>query len=63
MEGYAILGYEIYECPKCPAENGTYYGKTPVLEQAEAVVRNAKRKGRELFLKAVCSDGKKRYMF
>lgn len=63
MAEYTILYYEIYECPQCPTENGKYYGKTPVLEQAKAAVRNAKRDGRELFLKAVCSDGKKRYLF
>lgn len=63
MANYIILHYEIYDCPQCPTENGKYYGKTPVLEQAEAVVRNAKENRRELFLKAVCSDGKKRYMY
>lgn len=61
-EEYAIIGYEIYECPHCPTENGRYYGKTSVLEQAETVVKKAKETGRELFIKAVCSDGKKRYI-
>ena len=62
MTYYTILYYEIYECPQYPTENGKYYGKTPVLEQAEIVVRNAKERGQMLFIKAVCSDGKKRYM-
>lgn len=62
MADYTILYYEIYECPKCPAENGRYYAKTPILEQAEAVVRKAKENGQTLFIKAVCSDGEKRYM-
>lgn len=62
MADYTILYYEIYECPQHPIENGKYYGKTPVLEQAEIVVRNAKERGQMLFIKAVCSDGKKRYM-
>lgn len=62
MADYTILYYEIYECPQHLTENGKYYGKTPVLEQAETVVRNAKECGQMLFIKAVCSDGKKRYM-
>lgn len=62
MADYTILYYEIYECPQHPIENGKYYGKTPVLEQAETVVRNAKEHGQMLFIKAVCSDGKKRHM-
>lgn len=32
------------------------------LEQAENVVGKAKETGKELFIKAICSDGKKRYM-
>ena len=63
MEDYKILYYEIYECPQCPTDSGRYYGKTPVLEQAEIVIRNAKENGELLFMKAVCSDGQKRYMF
>lgn len=62
MEDYTILYYEIYECPQCPTDNGKYFGKTPILGQAETVVRNTKEKGQMLFIKAVCSDGKKRYM-
>lgn len=31
-------------------------------EQAETIVRNAKKRVQMLFLKAVCSDGKKRFM-
>lgn len=62
MADYKILYYEIYEFPQCPADSGRYYGKTPVLEQAETVIRNAKENGELLFMKAVCSDGKKRFM-
>ncbi|MCI9418239.1 MAG: hypothetical protein HFI82_12695 [Eubacterium sp.] len=62
MEDYTILYYEIYECPQCPTDNGKYFGKTPILGQAETVVRNAKERGQMLFIIAVCSDGKKRYM-
>lgn len=62
MEDYTILYYEIYECPQCPTDNGKYFGKTPILEQAETVVRNTKEKGQMLFIKAVCSGGRKRYM-
>ena len=61
MANYTILYYEIYECPQRPTDNGTYYGKTPLSEQAETVVRNAKESGQMLFLKAVCSDGEKRF--
>lgn len=60
MENYEILLYEIYECPKRPTDYGVYYGKTPILEQAETVVKRAKENGKMLFLKAVCSDGKRR---
>lgn len=62
MADYTILYYEIYESPQNPTDSGKYYGKTPVLEQAETVVRNAKERGQMLFIKAVCSDGKRRYM-
>lgn len=63
MADYTILYYEIYKFPRCPTGKGKYYGKTPVLEQAETVISNAKENGELLFMKAVCSDGKKRYMF
>lgn len=62
MAEYTVLYYEIYECPKCPTDNGKYYGKTPIQEQAETIVRNAKKRGQMLFIIAVCSDGKKRYI-
>lgn len=61
-EDYEILCYELYEYPKSPTENGKYYGKTPVLEQAECIVRSAEEAGQRLFIKAVCSDGKMRYI-
>ena len=62
MTDYKILYYEIYECPQKSTDNGKYYGKTPILEQAETVVRKAKESGTMLFIKAVCSDGKRRYV-
>lgn len=61
MENYTIEGYKIYEAPKNPTENGTYIGKTPILEQAETAVNNAKEQGKVYFIKAVCSDGIERY--
>lgn len=61
-EDYEVLGYELYEYPESPTETGKYFGRTPILEQAETIVRNAKTNGKELFIKAVCSDGKKRYI-
>lgn len=62
MKKYAIIGYEIYECPKSPTENGTYYGKTPILKQARDIVEKAKESGKEFFIKAFCSDGVMRYI-
>lgn len=58
---YTILGYELYEFPRSMTDTGKYFGKTPLREQAEAAVRNAKKNGRQLFIKAVCSDGRKRF--
>jgi len=57
-----IISYEIYECPKSPTEDGTYYGKTPIAEQARAIVKKAKESGKVFFIKALCSDGVKRYL-
>lgn len=62
MEDYKILSYEIYVCPQRPTDHGVYYGKTPILKQAETVVRRAKENDQTLFIKAVCSDGKRRYL-
>lgn len=62
MEDYTILYYEICECPQRPTDHGVYYGKTPILEQAETVVRKAKENDQMLFIKAVCSDEKRRYL-
>lgn len=62
MKNYIITGYEIHECPKSPAENSTYYGKTPILKQAKDIIEKAKESGKEYFIKAVCSDGVKRYL-
>lgn len=62
MADYKILYYEICEYPQKPTDNGKYYGKTPVLEQAETIIRKAKESGIMLFMKVVCSDGKKRYL-
>ena len=63
MAGYTILYYEIYELPRCPTDSGRCCGKTPVLEQAKTVITKAKKNGELFFMKAVCSDGQKRYMF
>ena len=61
-EEYQVLGYELYEYPKSPTENGRYYGKAPLLGQAETILKEAKENGLQLFIKAVCSDGKNRYL-
>lgn len=60
-EDYDVLGYEIYECPASPTENGKFYARTQLKGQADDIVMDAKGRGRQLFIKAVCSDGKKRY--
>lgn len=62
MKNYTITGCEIYECPQSPTENGTYYGKTPILNQAQDIVKKAKENGKEFFVKAFCDDGVKRYL-
>lgn len=62
MNEYTILFYEIYICPTVPTANGVYYGKTPILEQAQEVMKLAKENGQSLLIKAVCSDGKRRYL-
>lgn len=62
MADYTVLYYEICECPQHPTDSGKYYGQTPILEQAKTIVSNAKESGQMLFIKAVCSDGKKRYI-
>lgn len=54
--------YEIYLCPENPTENGKYYGKTPILEQAQSVGENGKRNGLSLFIKKICSDGNRIYL-
>lgn len=59
-EDYEVLVYELYEYPKSPKETGKYFCKTPILEQAETIVRKAKETGKQLIIKAVCSDGRKR---
>ncbi len=62
MNNYEIVGYKIYECPQDPRDSGKYRGKTPILDQAKTAVKTAKESGIELFIKAVCSDGKERYL-
>lgn len=60
-EEYEVLYYEIYECPTSPTESGKYFGKTSTKKQAETIALKAKEKGKHFFIKAVCTDGKKRY--
>lgn len=58
---YEILSCKLYKFPRSMTETGEYFGKTPLREQAETAVRNAKADGDPLFIKAVCSDGIERY--
>lgn len=58
---YTVVYYKIYKAPNTPNEKGIYYGKTPILAQAQKVVSNAAKRGEILFIKSVCSDGKERY--
>ena len=62
MNEYKILYYNIYEEPVNPTANGKYFGKTPILEQAKAIVDNAKKQNKKLFIKAICDDGIERYI-
>lgn len=57
-----ILEYHIYLAPTRPDQNGVYYGKTPILDQAEAVQKSLKNNGIISFLVCLCSDGVKRYL-
>lgn len=47
MADYTVLYYEIYECPKCPTDNGKYYEKTPICrnrqKQSSETQRNVSR--------------------
>lgn len=62
-ELYEILEYELYEFPRSITDRGKYVGKTPLREQAESVVRNAEAEGKQIFIKAACSDGVKRFYY
>ena len=59
---YTIMCYTIWFEPINPQSNGTYYGKTPILEQAQGVVKALRKEGQGAFLKAICSDGMERYV-
>lgn len=61
-EDYEILYYELYEYPVSPTAEGRYFCRTPVLEQAETAVMKAKESGMQIYVMAVCSDGKERYL-
>lgn len=53
--------YEVYEGAETPTGHGRYLGATPIYEQAEAAVRNAKTSGKVCFIKGVKPDGTKVY--
>ena len=57
MEKY--VGYEIYGCSKHPQKHGRYIGKTPILEQALAVCKNAKKRGESYFMYGIKANGEK----
>lgn len=63
MNKYKILGYELYFCPTNPTENGIYFAKTPILEQALGILERAKQQNKHLFIMAVCDDGIRRYYY
>lgn len=54
--------YEVYEGAETPTGHGRYLGATPIYEQAEAAVRNAKTSGKVCFIKGVKPDGTKIYL-
>lgn len=51
--------YHVCECPQHPTEEGRVYCKTPILEQAQAIVKHGKERGRSFFIKGVKPDGEK----
>lgn len=51
------LHYELFTFPENPYSHGKYFGKTPLREQMETVIRNASEKGEKLFAHAVYADG------
>ena len=51
MKG-GYIKFEIYECPKNPAEHGEYIGSTPVWEQAQAAAAKGDR-----MIKGVTTNG------
>lgn len=53
------VSYEIYKTPDKPTEHGKYIGKTPILEQAQVAVENAKAEGKSYFIMGVNERGEK----
>lgn len=54
---YNYVAYAIYECPKKPTEKGKYIGKTPIFQQAMDACENAKKEGKNYFIKGIQEDG------
>ncbi len=54
--------YEIYTAPNKPTEYGKYYGSTPILEQAQTVVKHLFERGTGGFIKGICANDTKYYI-
>ena len=63
MENNNIIKYNIYEEPQAPTENGKYYACTPILEQAENIVKKARERGQNLFIKVLYQNGTEKYYY
>lgn len=51
--------YEVYKAPENPTEEGVYFGKTGLLEQAIAACNHAQKEGKIYFIKGVTHDGRR----
>ena len=61
MRSFEIISYQIFLAPNDPTENGIYYCKTPIREQALNIIKVLKENGVIAFIKCPCSDGVTRY--
>ena len=58
-----VVGYNIYKAPKTPTEDGEYYCKTPLWEQAKNIANTSCDNGKILFITVVCDNGKEYHIW
>lgn len=56
------IEYHVYLNPEKPTENGIYFGKTPIIEQAEAARDRLISAGKPAHIKQVNNDGSYIYL-